>query len=108
MATYGQDDEAYIEEVIDEMLGMCGNEGQITLISRNSEAFFDWGLAALENEGEFGDFDQMMDNIDVWWYDHSKQGTIEIWQYGYEALVGQSSFHDSHDEDGEGTGDDVS
>lgn len=100
-------DEEVIEGTIDEMLGMCGNAGQETLINRNAQAFFDWSLAALEEEGAFDSFDGMLSNLDVNYEDHSLQGTMEIWQYGYQAMVGQSSFHDGFDEQGEGTGDNV-
>ena len=106
MADAAGDEEA-VQSAIMEMLGMCGNAGQETLISRNSDSFFDWSIAALEEEGAFGSFDDMLSNLDVNYEDHSLPGTMEIWQYGYEAVVGQSAFHDSTDEQGEGTGDNV-
>lgn len=100
-------DEEAVESAIDYMMSVCGNEGQRTLISRNADAFFDWGMAALEEEGAFGGFEDMLDALDVSYDDHSLPGTEQIWRYGYEELVGQSAFHDSSDEEGEGTGDEV-
>lgn len=100
-------DERAIEEAIDNMLGMCGNEGQETLISRNSDAFYQWSAEALEVAGAFGSFEDMMSSLDVNTADHSYQGTQEIWRMGYQAMVNQSRFHDSIDEQGEGTGENV-
>lgn len=100
-------DEQLLSSVIDEMLGMCGNEGQRTIISRNIDSFYDWGLDALEEEGAFGGFEDMLDALDVSDGDHSLQATIDMWEVGYEGLVGQSSFHDGYDEAGEGTGDEA-
>ena len=100
-------DEEAIESAIDFMLSACGNAGQQTIIERNSDAFFEWGLAALEEEGAFDGFEEMLDALDVSSDDHSLEGTIQIWRYGFEELVHQSAFHDSTDEGGEGTGENV-
>jgi|SRR6478735_7784881 len=104
----GTDDETAIDDIMSQMVSMCGNAGQHTLISRNYDAFYDWAMDALEVEGEFGSFEDMMGSLDVSMEDHSYQGTVEIWRAGYQGLIDQSAYHDSYDETGEGTGDNVS
>lgn len=100
------DDETAIEDAIMYMFSMCGNAGQETLIGDHVEDFEMWALPALEEEGAFGTFADMMSRIN---YDDPQKfrATEQIWEGGYDMMVGQSTYHDHYDEQGEGEGDNV-
>lgn len=102
------DDEEAISAACEEMLSMCGNAGQETLIGDNLEDFFDWALQALEEEKayaiEWTDFEAMV--VEEWYAGRYDKwlGTDYIWGRGWMSIANQSGNHDSRDEYGEGTG----
>ena len=102
------EDEDAVASACEEMFSMCGNAGQETLIADQLEVFTDWGIQALEEEMAYGtawgDFVLLVveewyeGRVDKW------QGTRDIWAVGWRMVAEQSGYHDSQDEQGEGTG----
>lgn len=102
------DDELAITAAVDEMFSCCGNPGQERLIGDYLSDFEDWAIDVLEVEGGTQDsFDAYKNMIIEDWYDGDMEkwfGTDIIWALGYDTIASQFGFHDSHDEQGEGTG----
>ena len=103
------DDDTAVEDASYTMFSCCGNPGQEALIGDNMEWFNEWGIEILEDESSnrgttFGEFADMVLNdiydgdLEKWW------GTYEIWNEGWSQIAAQSGYHDSDDEEGEGTG----
>lgn len=97
----GGGDEAAVNEAVDEMLNMCGNEGQVTIITNGSDAFSEWAGQLLENPDADPDYEPYI--IAAVGQD-AFDGSGEIWEAGAQRIYDASAWHDSEDEQGEGTG----
>jgi hypothetical protein len=96
-----QEDEEAIDEAVDHMFQMAGNEGQVSILTRGVGDFWDWAERALEVEDDYTNYEDVI--ISAIGFD-AYSGTIEIWQAGYDIMADQSGYHDGYDEHGEGTG----
>lgn len=102
----GHADEEAVQEGLQKMVELCGNEGQRSIIKIGAEVFtmFSWG--ALEVAGaphEWDDFAQIME-AHLAPHENAWQATNLIWEDGYEHVMNQFGYHDAFDESGEGAG----
>lgn len=95
------DDEAAIDDAVDTMYAMVGNEGQETIVATGEEPFREWAQSFLENPEEDEDPYVYLEGA---LSEEQLAGTEEIWAEGTRMVQEQSLFHDSEDEEGEGTG----
>lgn len=108
MASGDADDEEVIQEAIDLMFSLCGNPGQETLIDRGTDAFTEYCLAFLEEEGADADEESFRAAIEPeiggatggeW------EATSLIWYEGMNQAYSMGwGRHDTFDEAGEGEG----
>lgn len=103
MAEFPDDEEA-VSSIEDEMLAMCGNAGQESIILNALSDFEDKALSMLEEDGEALDWDSFKEFIVTLIGPEKFDATDQIWEEGYNMLGDQSDYHDSNDEQGEGTG----
>lgn len=101
-------DEDAVMEAIDAMYSMCGNPGQEAIIDSITSSFEEYAMEALESDsgsGNPGVEDLYAQFLDWTGGREDKWGAVDIimstaWGY-IENMFG---FHDSSDEQGEGTG----
>ena len=72
--------------------------------------FEDWAITALEFFVDDVSWDTTRGLILEWYGGRvdKLEGTEDIWYQGWEAIAHQSGYHDSKDEQGEGTGQEFS
>lgn len=100
-AIMGGDDQGAIEDAVATMYEMTGNAGQESIVSIGEDAFREWANSFLENPEEdeepYGYLSEALS-------EDMLAGTEEIWAEGTSIVQSASMFHDSEDEEGEGTG----
>lgn len=105
-ADFPEDEEA-IDQAFDHMTSLCGNAGQEAMLLEVSQDFYDWALAALEEDVVDGTTFDSFTGLLMEWYDgrgDKVDGTIDIYAQGWMMIAEQSGYHDAEDEYGEGMG----
>lgn len=92
-------DEAVIAEAEQTMRGMTGNAGQDAILDEAMPNFIAWAEQALEAPLVADQFPEVLQLRE-----DKYDGTDDIWEAGYNIIRSGSAYHDSGDEQGEGTG----